>query len=350
MPDRVPRSGTFELTVRCDLRCRMCLFRHDVHEDGSLRAHELTASQWVDMAREAAEAGMVNLLVTGGEPMLRPDFPEIWEGIYRFGFLTELYTNATLVTPRVMEVLRRCPPHRIGVTVYGSTPEVYGRVCGEAGAFGRMVSGVRQLQTLPSAVSFRTTIIRDNLNDLPGIDRLVSDTFGCAGGVELTRLVTRAVRGGCADAEACRLSAREQYELMLSRAVRRVTGECGGKDTRLRAVVPEAKPPDRLTLLGCSAGMDSFAVTYDGYLQGCQMLDTFRTDAARLGFSEAWETFPQTVRLPPPHPDCLSCGLQSLCASCPAFRLSETGSVGGKPDYICETTRITEEIIRRDQI
>lgn len=96
MPRRIPVNGTFELTVRCNLHCKMCMFRHDDRENPELMAKELTAAQWIDMARQAAEAGTMNLLITGGEPLLRPDFCEIWEGIYRQGFVTTLYTNATL--------------------------------------------------------------------------------------------------------------------------------------------------------------------------------------------------------------------------------------------------------------
>ena len=123
MPKRIPKNGTFELTVRFNLHCKMCLFRHDDKENPELMAKELTAEQWIDMARQAAEAGTMSLLITGGEPMLRPDFCEIWEGIYKQGFVMELYTNATLVSEQVIETLRKFPPHIIGVTIYGASPE-----------------------------------------------------------------------------------------------------------------------------------------------------------------------------------------------------------------------------------
>ena len=85
MPKRNPTNGTFELTVRCNLHCKMCLFRHADSENAALRVSELTAAEWIDLARQAAEAGTLGLLITGGEPMLRPDFCEIWEGVYRQG-------------------------------------------------------------------------------------------------------------------------------------------------------------------------------------------------------------------------------------------------------------------------
>ena len=68
MPKRCPVDGTFELTVRCNLHCKMCLFRHDDSENAEIIGKELTTEQWVDMAKQAAEAGTLNLLITGGEP------------------------------------------------------------------------------------------------------------------------------------------------------------------------------------------------------------------------------------------------------------------------------------------
>ena len=107
MPKRCPVDGTFELTVRCNLHCKMCLFRHKDSENPELISKELSAGQWIDLAGQAAEAGTMSLLITGGEAMLRPDFCEIWEGIYKKGFLLTLYTNGSLVTDQIMETLEK---------------------------------------------------------------------------------------------------------------------------------------------------------------------------------------------------------------------------------------------------
>ena len=55
MPKRIPVNGTFELTVRCNLHCKMCLFRHDDSENEEILQNELSASQWIDMARQKQE-------------------------------------------------------------------------------------------------------------------------------------------------------------------------------------------------------------------------------------------------------------------------------------------------------
>ena len=118
MPKRIPYDGSFEVTLRCNLHCRMCMFRHEDRENPDLKAAELTAAEWIRIAKQAAAEGLLSLTITGGEALLRQDFCKLWEGIYRQGFIITLYTNATLVTPQVMETLAKYPPHKIGVTLY----------------------------------------------------------------------------------------------------------------------------------------------------------------------------------------------------------------------------------------
>ena len=105
--NRYPLNGTFELTARCNLHCKMCFVRVDekaIHDSGK---RERTAEEWIHMAEQAAEAGTLKLLLTGGEVTLRPDFPEIYEAIAKMGFVLTVFTNATLISDQVMSVFER---------------------------------------------------------------------------------------------------------------------------------------------------------------------------------------------------------------------------------------------------
>ena len=69
MPARHPVNATLELTLRCNLKCKMCMFRHSDRENACLAAEELTSAQWADMAQQLFDAGTLNILITGGEPL-----------------------------------------------------------------------------------------------------------------------------------------------------------------------------------------------------------------------------------------------------------------------------------------
>lgn len=353
LPTRIPLDGTFELTVRCNLKCKMCLFRHDDRENPTLKANELTAAEWIDMARQAAAAGTFNLLVTGGEPMLRPDFCEIWEGIYRHGFMLTLYTNATLVTERVMQTLRKYPPHKIGVTIYGASPATYEKVCGHADAFDRAMEGIRLLQTLPSMLEFRTTIIKDNFADFGPLHRLVAERFGKQYKLIHTRLVTQSVRGACADVNTCRLEPEDNIRLAFSRSIDLIKEYVGDAYDPRKVVIEEVKQArdnvhgPRMTLFGCGAGMNQYTISHDGKLLGCQMMGVFSADARKLGLAKAWEEFPRTVSLPPVNEKCQTCPDKRYCNTCYASRYAETGDLSGCPEYVCKDVAMMRRLIQK---
>jgi MoaA/NifB/PqqE/SkfB family radical SAM enzyme len=131
---RQPINGTFELTSRSNLTCRMCYIRH-APNDVTKKAKELPAPAWVECARQAREGGMVFLLITGGEVFTRRDFFEIYEPLTRLGLVLTLFTNGTLVTKEIAERLAQTPPSRTEVTLYGATAATYEMVTGVSGSF-----------------------------------------------------------------------------------------------------------------------------------------------------------------------------------------------------------------------
>ena len=92
--NHIPVSGTFELTPRCNLSCEMCYIRMSAAEEATI-GQELTADEWLSLGKQAVDAGMVYLLLTGGEPLQRPDFSEIYSGLAEMEILLTLNTNGT---------------------------------------------------------------------------------------------------------------------------------------------------------------------------------------------------------------------------------------------------------------
>lgn len=355
--ERLPLNGTFELTARCNLKCRMCLIRIDSKRMAELGGRERTAKEWIHMAQEVLEAGTISLLLTGGEPMLRPDFIDIYREIAQMGFILTLYTNATLVTKEIMEVLREYPPHEIGITVYGASPETYEKVTGNVNAYDRMLEGVEQLRQLPSKLTIRTTLIKDNVEDLDKITKWALE-FGRNVIFSVSRIVTKPVRGGIADVESCRLTPEQNVAMLKKRNIdfiirpftefvkehpitvadNRRANQNSKREEQNFNQENEKKP----TLYGCNAGMNSYTITWDGKLIGCQLLGDCWTYPFEEEFQLAWDDFPKCVKLPPMTEQCAGCDV--TCSACPATRLAETGSLGGLPDYLCRESKLVSEM------
>lgn len=343
MPTRYPINATIELTLRCNLKCKMCMFRHGDSENASLKSKELTAEQWADMAQQLYDAGTINLLITGGEPLLHKDFIKIYTDFYRLGFIVTLYTNATLITDEVMETFKKYPPHRIGITLYGASNKTYELLCGCKDGFDRALNGARALSTLPSVLEFRTTLVQDNYKDIDAVERLVKEEFDLP--VTHSATVFKGVRGGCMPVEECRLTPKQTVDMTLGRISDRFKELLPESlKNQVSISLSETRPEctfqnGKFTLLGCSGGMDNATITYDGKVLACQMLGNFFTDGVKLGFAKAWEEWPYSVRLPKLNSECAACPHIQICQVCPAVRMAECGNLEDKPEYICQITK-----------
>lgn len=353
MNNRIPWNGTFELTARCNLTCKMCLVRVDEQRICELKKKERTAEEWIDMAKQAFNAGTVELLLTGGEIFMRPDFCEIYEAIAQMGFVLTIYTNATMVTDKIMETLRKYPPHKIGVTMYGASNETYEKMCGCKDGYDRFVEGIKKLTTLPSLFDMRTTVIQDNLHDLPAMKQFTKEMFGDSQTLTISRMVSKEVRGGIAHPKECRLTPEQNVEMIYPGLVdywRKVKNQKVNLNDDLVEQNKNARhkiPREGKYLFeNCGAGINSYSIAYSGEMYACEMLDRGCTNPFETNFEDAWLHLPEQYPLSKANSKCLNCQYSDWCESCPATRLAESGDWFGIPEYSCQEAKFITNILK----
>lgn len=113
----LPIAGTFELTARCNFNCPMC-YVHLSQEEVTKQGKELTAQQWIDLARQAKDMGMITALLTGGEPFVRKDFFEIYHAIKEMGVLVSINSNGSMLRGSVLQQLLEDPLTVATFTLY----------------------------------------------------------------------------------------------------------------------------------------------------------------------------------------------------------------------------------------
>lgn len=330
----------------------MCLVRVDGRHLSESGQRELTAEEWIHLAETVCEAGTLNLLLTGGEVMLRPDFCEIYEAIAKMGFMTTLYTNATLLTPQILSLLRRYPPHKIGVTMYGASNETYQALCGCRDGYDRFIHGVRELMTLPSLLDIRTTIVKANAMDLPAMQAYAKELFGAPERLHISRFVCKAVRGGVCRPEEVRLSPEENIA-SIEKHLLDLNQQFSEDDVLQRFFSPrKMRAVTNVTEGGylfeaCHAGLDSYMINWAGKMYACELLDRGFTEPLREGFEEAWNRLPEVY--PPAHTieKCKDCKFSVTCETCPANRLAETGDWFGIPEYACREARLRYKLLSK---
>ena len=206
IPYRLSRSGRalpawhyfLELTRRCNLRCRMCQYIHFLEEvpGAQQKEGELTTDEWKAVIRQTGRMSL--LTFTGGEPLIRKDFPELLE-FASCQSRTHIVTNATLLDASMAETFARLAPRRaggrglnfIGVSLEGPA-EVHDDIRRQPGAFGKAAAGLAQLRehrnragkTCPM-VHITSVIQAHNLDSLPLMPGIVAEL-----GADVLNLVT----------------------------------------------------------------------------------------------------------------------------------------------------------------
>ena len=119
---RMPVVGTFDITSRCNLKCIHCYI------NGTCSGNELTYQEICDILDQIADEGCLWLVITGGEPLMRPDFMDIYRYAKNKGIFVTLFTNGTLITPEIADFLAEFPPFAIEISLYGMSSISYEKV------------------------------------------------------------------------------------------------------------------------------------------------------------------------------------------------------------------------------
>lgn len=334
----IPVSGTFELTPRCNLNCKMCYVRL-TREQMKPLGKELTAEQWLSLAKEAKDAGLAFLLLTGGEPALRDDFPEIYRGLAQLGFSISINTNGTLITKELRHLWTELPPAQVNITLYGTNADDYKELCGNSQAFYAVIEALDWLQSQGILVHLNATI---DAFSYPRWRAL--EDFAKSRNLELRVqsycfLPTR--RHLCDSCtEFRRLPPEEAGTLVADEILYRE----GMDAVKVRAQNMSSPLQKSCELdvgepMQCLAAKSQFWVTWQGNLTPCAMISQPETKPLSDGFLPAWEklkSLANEIRL---CPECSNCEIKNSCMNCAAVTFAETGTFYEKPEYMCKLNK-----------
>lgn len=321
----LPLSGSLELTERCNLGCTHCY----LCRTGDRR--DLTTTETVSLLDKLADAGVLVLVLTGGEPLMRDDFAAIWHHAKSRGFLLTLFTNATLVNDEVADLLRELPPRRIEVSIYGMSSAVYEKVTGRCGSHIRFRQGVSRLMERGLPVRLKYLVTSDNAHELS-----TAQSWAREIGAPFRYDWLLAPRlNGDSTPLARRISVPETVSLLAADPE-----TFGGADGQRPSPGAQDGPARLFT---CGAGVRTFHVDAHGFLHPC-LLWRWSPYNLRTGTPEGWFPLVQLLRsaVVPSRSECLACPQRVACPACPALSRSEVGTAGMPVAYYCSLADLLE--------
>ncbi|MEP4198010.1 MAG: pyrroloquinoline quinone biosynthesis protein PqqE [Aliishimia sp.] len=158
-----PLAMLAELTHRCPLACPYCSNPQEL----TVKDSELTTQQWGDIFKQAADMGVLQLHISGGEPASRRDLVELVAAAQNAGLYTNLITSGIGLTPKRLEALDEVGLDHIQLSVQGVTAQIADRIGGYKGGFDRKMHVAEHIARIGFPLTVNAVMHRDNLNDLP---------------------------------------------------------------------------------------------------------------------------------------------------------------------------------------
>jgi radical SAM protein with 4Fe4S-binding SPASM domain len=201
------RRVQYEIILLCNLSCAHCYC-----SSSPAAPYGQSTEFIVDVIRQASRMGVLFFDITGGEPLARKDLFVLIEEIVRNQMVPSLFTNCTLVTPRVAERLKQAGVASVRTSLDARTPELHDRFRGKKGAFDRTVAGIRALKEVGLPTNVTIAANRTNANELLPLVEFLKNDLKVPHALDRVIPAGRAVEHG----DSIALSNREFYELTYS--------------------------------------------------------------------------------------------------------------------------------------
>ena len=342
----MPVHGSIELLPLCNMNCDMCyvrLSKEEMERQGRLH----TAEEWLDIAEQMMKSGVLFLLLTGGEPLLYPDFKYLYQKLKQMGMILTINTNGTLIDEEWADFFGRYKPRRINVTLYGANNHTYEKMCHYPNGYEKVIRGIRLLKERGVDVKIGVSIINNNVEDLGQLLELEKkldtpvrvDTYMMPAARERKIPFDKQVRLGPVQAAGARIRALrcEMGEQLFGEYVQHTLEEIE-QGSRRKAI------PQRMT---CLAGSCSFSVNWQGRLHPCVILTEPSADVFEVGFDSSWKYLREQIDKIYLNAACTSCNMRPLCRTCAACALLEEGSFDAIPEYMCEYTKESLRLLKQ---
>jgi len=270
------------------------------------------------------------MLFTGGEIFGRRDFPEIYKEAKKRGFLVTLFTNGTLITPALADMLAEYRPFEIEITLYGATRETYEALTQIPGSYDKCIRGIRLLLERRLPLKLKTVPTTINRHEVYEMKRMAEEDFGVE--FKFDPLVNPRTDCSASPLEV-RLTAEEAVALEYVDPAR-------AADYKRLAITSDPFTTD--TVYSCGGGIKAFAIDPTGKISICVISQQETYDWRTGSFQDAWDNFLMRTRgKKKTRPTrCDQCRIRALCGMCPANGELETGDPESPVDFLCQVAHL----------
>jgi radical SAM protein with 4Fe4S-binding SPASM domain len=319
MEDSLCFLAHWELTYRCNLRCRHC------YVSGDNRRREFSYEKAQAIIDELKDLGCLYLTLSGGEILIRNDFFAIASYARKKGFALRLMTNATLIDEAVSGRMASLCPLTVETSIYAARGDLHDAITSVSGSFDKTIRAVELLKKRQLRVVIKFLIMQDNVKEFAAVKSL-------AQGLDVDFLFDFclvAKDNGSRIPLAYRLNREQIRELLLSNNF-----DSG-----------EREPAE--TELLCSAGVNNICISPYLDVYPCIGIKYKIGNIEQISLQDIWRSpqlnFIRGIEVSS-LAECQTCPSMQFCNRCPGMALAEDGDMFGPSTFDCLVAGIAKEI------
>jgi radical SAM protein with 4Fe4S-binding SPASM domain len=295
-----PVRVMFELTYRCNFKCKHCYVPHKYR----FKYGELNTKGVFKVLDQLKDAGCFYLGFTGGEPFMRKDALKIFEYARKKGFEVIIYSNGSLINNRIARELGRLRLNKVDITIPGMSRGVFENITGLKGSHVKVFKAIKLLQKNKVPLGFKSCVLKDNEREIVKIQEF-TQSLGALHRVD--------------DMLSARLDGSKEPFEYKSRL---------GQDAKEPDNCEIARDvPIEKNLFKCGVGQSQAAITPNGELKMCLMIDYPKYKILDSSFKSSWLKMKKLIGKikPDKYYKCSQCSLELYCKWCPAKGWLESG-------------------------
>jgi len=324
-----PLNGlSVEFTRQCNFGCEHCFLANPL--DNAPEENPLSYEEWLSIFDQYVEEDGLFITVTGGEPLLRPDFKKLWVAMKKRGFIISLFTNGSLIDEEMVQFLSQWTPHEVSLSLYGASNATYQTVTGREEMFDQVINALDMLKNAGISIEVKGVFSKLNVHEFNSI-KSIGETY-----CELFRwdvdLIGAFSYSGNTPQDI-RLTPHECVEIEANEPIR---------NQELKNSFINWTPPDNNDKnagpFTCGVGYYTAYIDSDGGMRPCLPLEGVSYDLRNGTIKDGWyRAIPQMLKNFPHEPGpCQSCDAIALCGQCAAFALLDGCSATGMVPFKCE--------------
>lgn len=330
-----PYCATLELTPLCNFDCKMC-YMHLSKEQMKREGRMLTTDEWLNIARQAVDAGVTAIDLTGGECLTHPGFKEVYLYLINRGVHVCVLTNGQLITDEHIQMFTKYRPSVVQISLYGSNPEAYVRVTGRDG-FQDVMEAIQRLKAAGVRLKLSVTPNRFMQDDAAAMLDLLHEinvdyTIGSTT-LPARPETGREIENYIIDNEAyINISKLEtEYRKRLANMLALET---------VRSYNFRIKGQESFVGAPCAAGAAHFHINWKGEMNPCIGFHTVSKSVLDNGLEAAWIWIRERMKQYQPPEECKSCEFNMVCIGCAAEK--SAGKLNGPVNpWVCKRQRET---------